>query len=257
MRFIVAGDTHMDLAHCQYIVKTARMMGYDRIFILGDFGYWEHMSRGFQFLNKLNTYANILNVQVYFLDGNHDKTSMILEKYGDADYRDHEGFILIRPYIRYAPRGHRWTWDECRFAAFGGAYSVDKKLRLDEEKASSYEPGTLWFPEEEMSDHDMDEFLKDQVPVDVIFAHDKPRAANPGPGFDGYVLCLPNQDRLQRALVTLRPKFFYHGHLHHAYEDYVRYNGPYPTRVIGLDCNQSRGDSWRLFDTEVPVGVSA
>jgi hypothetical protein len=222
----------------------------DRVFVLGDFGYFEHLPQGVEFLDRLNTYANILNVQVYFLDGNHDKTSMILERYGDQ--LDHEGFLLVRPYIRYAPRGHRWVWDGCRFVAFGGAYSVDKSIRLVDEKENSWPPGTSWFPEEEMSDEDMYEFLKDDEQVDIILAHDKPRSSNPGPSFKDHPLCIFNQDRLQRALTQLGPRYFFHGHLHYAYEDRV-YPGesrPHWTKVIGIDCNGTHGRSWRIFNTD-------
>lgn len=257
MKIIISGDTHMNLPYCQFLVKTAKLIGCDRVFVVGDFGYWEHQYEGIAFLDKLNTFANILNVQVYFLDGNHDKTSLLLEKYQDSP--DAEGFLLVRPYIRYAPRGHRWTWDNCRFIALGGAYSVDKfeRLSLEARHPKYGGPESLWFPEEEMSDGDMDQILENQDQVNVILAHDKPRGSNPDWNRKDFVGCLPNQDRLQRAVLALGPRYFFHGHLHYAYEDSIWHGSEralVKTTVIGLDCDAGeQAKAWRLFDTEAAV----
>lgn len=280
MEILIAGDTHGNLPHAQYLVKTAKEHDVDRILQLGDFGYWPHYVAGQHYLDQLNQYCNILNVVFYWIDGNHDKTSRIYQDYGPGDgtlapeHLDAEGFVKVREYVRYAPRGHRWAWDGCKFVAFGGAYSVDKQDRLDrearKERSSDYTvggrrsfAGDQWFPEEEMSDEDMARFLEFPGPVDVIVAHDKPRNSNPGWNRKDYLECLPNQDRLALAIKTLDPAFFFHGHLHYAYEDIVLHGhgdlDVHATRVIGLHCDPDaaegyRGyridDSWRIFDTE-------
>lgn len=92
MRILMAGDTHGNQTHCRYLIDKAVDNNCDRVFILGDFGYWEHMTEGIHFLNKLNRYASVNDVQVYFLDGNHDKTSLLVKKYQDTD---DEGFLLV------------------------------------------------------------------------------------------------------------------------------------------------------------------
>lgn len=267
MKILMAGDTHGNLGHAQYLVRTAKKEGCDRVFVLGDFGAWEHMQDGVKFFNTLSTYCNVNNIRMYFLDGNHDKTSLLLEKYSDD--RDDEGFMNVRPYIRYAWRGHRWTWDEVKFIALGGAYSVDKDWRLEEERRHPKYggPGSLWFPEEEMSDADMDTILENGEPVDVILAHDKPRGSNPGWNRKDFPECLPNQDRLQRAVEALDPQFFLHGHLHywytqemwHSHHGTDEMDGAHVTTVLALQCdpeagvstpNYARSQSWVAVDTE-------
>ena len=224
MRILVAGDTHGNLGHCMYLVRRAQEHNCDRIFIVGDFGYWAHTRDGREFLDELSTYAEDQNVWVYFCDGNHDKTSLLLQQHGDD--ADEEGFLRVRSFLRYAPRGHRWTWNGVRFIALGGAYSIDKKWRTDNEKYRpyKYKPESLWFPEEEMTDEDMAKILADTSPVDVILAHDKPRGSDPGWDRGSPIACLPNQDRLQRAVQVLDPKLYIHGHLHWPYEFDLRHS---------------------------------
>jgi predicted phosphodiesterase len=264
VKILLAGDTHGDISHCQYLVLKALTNECDRVFILGDFGYWEHQKAGVRFLDQLNEYASGLDVPVYFLDGNHDKTSLLMDRYGDL--RDEEGFVIVRPHVLYAPRGHRWTWDNgVRFIALGGAYSVDKDWRLQQEELypDEWPPESLWFPEEEMSDEDMDHFLEDRTQVDVMLAHDKPRSSSPKWNRKDLLECLPNQDRMQRAMRALRPKAYFHGHLHYFYTDEVWYGHDGPTqdmvttKVMGLLCNPEAGDStyvnkslsWQVLDT--------
>lgn len=264
MRILLAGDTHGYIGHSKYLIRTALAKECDRVFILGDFGYWEHQPAGVTFLDQLEEYAAELGVTVYFLDGNHDKTSLLLEKY--SHLRDDDGFMVVRPNVLYAPRGHRWDWHGVEFIALGGAYSVDKDWRLDQEERfpRKYAPESLWFPEEEMSDEDLDVILEDSFsPVDVMLTHDKPRSSSPKWNRKDYLECLPNQDRIQRAMRALRPQALFHGHLHYFYTDEVWYGSSWgemvSTKVMGLLCNPEAGEpglyvnktlSWQVLDTD-------
>lgn len=100
--------------------------------------------------------------------------------------------------------------------------------------------------------------------MDVIIAHDKPRGAEPGWNRKNFPECFPNQDRLQRPVETLDPKFFFHDHLHWLYVDdmWHSHNGPtrdmHMTKVFGLHCDPDAAESkdyhkaksWWPFDTE-------
>ncbi len=256
----MAGDVHGNTTHMRYLIDVARDQGCDRIFQLGDFGAWEHMSDGRQFMDKVANYARKNAVLVYFLDGNHDKTSLVLEKYGNSP--DHEGFLQVRNWILYSPRGHRWTWDEVSFISLGGAYSVDKDYRVKVlEAQGSGKPERYWFPEEEMTDEDMAKILLDVTPVDVMLAHDKPRCSVPTWNRKDIPECWPNQDRLQMAVKALTPAHFYHGHLHWLYAqdvDYGDLNGQRQSlHVRGLASEPGGGYrgyqlsySWYVFDTD-------
>lgn len=258
MKVLFAGDTHGNYGTIKKIYREAKEQECDTIFQLGDFGYWEHTYDGVEYLDDVNRSAVKYGIPLFFLDGNHDKTSLLLRLYKDTDK---EGFIRVRDHVGYAPRGHRWTWEGLRFVAFGGAYSVDKDWRLHTEylnhlkleKKNSYRSpsnqksadtsGTLWFPEEEMTDIDMDNFLlEDSSPVDIMLAHDKPRASNPSWNRKDLPECWPNQDRLQRAVRTLQPKVFLHGHLHHRYVDQIPCGDNYQyTTVMGLNADGEKG----------------
>ena len=258
MRVLFAGDTHGYTSHVINLIDTAKREECDRIFVLGDFGYWEHMREGVEFLDKVSAHAIKAHVSVYFLDGNHDKTSLLLKKY--SGQINGEGFLTVRGRLFYAKRGHRWVWDGVSFIALGGAYSVDKEWRLDNERASKRPAGTLWFPEEEMTDEDMAAILRAQAgrKVDVMLAHDKPLESAPSFNRKGFEDCAPNQLRLQRAINELRPDLFLHGHLHFRYMDIIGSPSCEGTMVIGLDADPwnagtkrwSMQSSYYVFDTE-------
>src|SRR6185369_902489 len=203
VRILFAGDCHGATDHVKALINEAGKRECDRIFVLGDFGYWEHMADGVKFLDKVSAFAIKRGISVYFLDGNHDKTSLLLEKY--ADEPNDEGFLTVRGRLFYAPRGHQWTWDGVSFIALGGAYSVDKQWRLDQERKGKRKGGTLWFPEEEMTDEDMLNILGTVSRVDVMLAHDKPFDSKPKWNRKTFEECAPNQLRLQWAVDALKP----------------------------------------------------
>lgn len=253
MKILLAGDTHGNTSHIITLLDNAVKEGCDRVFVLGDFGAWEHVPSGVKFFNDVDRHAKVRDVTVYWLDGNHDKTSLVLDKYGSE--LDEESFMVCRPNLRYSFRGHTWEWGGQLFASFGGAYSVDKDYRLwVEEKRNK--PEEMWFPEEEMTDEYLDSMLKTfDGGVNILLTHDKPRASNPRWNRKDLKECWPNQDRIQRAVEELKPHSLYHGHLHYRYEDTID-NGGGETQVTGLDADPSAGErkfyrvenSWEVLD---------
>lgn len=230
---LLAGDWHGNAGHARWTIDEAVRRGVDRIFQLGDFGFWEHQPMGVRFLDDVESYASSHGVTIYFLDGNHDKTSLLLATYGE---RDADGFVIVRPHVRYAPRGHRWAWGAVTFIALGGAYSVDKAWRLAREDVTG-EPESFWFPEEEMSDEDLTAFLADESPVDVLLSHDKPRETTPFRNRKNSPDCFPNQDRISRAAAALTPRLLAHGHLHFRYTAQIRLTHDTWCTVEGVDAD--------------------
>src|SRR4051812_33047007 len=154
-KLLFAGDTHGNCSFVIQLLDQARNHGCDRVVQVGDWGAWEHEADGREFVRDVEKHAAKRGITVYWLDGNHDNTALTLKLHPD---RDDERFHVVTDHVRYIPRGHRWTWNGVRFAAFGGAYSVDKQWRPDKEKARQA-PGTLWFPGEEMTDEEFGRLL--------------------------------------------------------------------------------------------------
>lgn len=278
MKVLFAGDTHGQVDQIAYLVHQAWLERAEAIFILGDFGAWEHEKSGEEFLDAVDFLATRQGIPVYFLDGNHDKSSLLHEYYEPNE----EGFLVCRESLFYAPRGLRWTWNGRTFMSFGGAYSVDKAERLESERdkfkkaakrekyrRAAYRPpkeiptyeGTLWFPEEEATDEELDAILAaDSSHVDVLLTHDKPIASSPTYNRKDWTKipgCEPNQRRVQRLVTELRPNLLLHGHLHIRYTDQIRSSGESWTTVVGLHCDPKAGshlpgyrreDSWLCLE---------
>jgi len=257
VRLFIAGDTHGNNSFWDwYLLPRAKLHAADRIVQCGDFGFWEHAPSGVEYLDLLEQSAAEADLTIYALHGNHDNWSLVMQRYGTD--RDDEGFVRVRPHIRYIPQGHVWTWEGTRMRAFGGAYSIDKQWRLDLEakrnrqalaveehrRSAGRKPkpvidhtGTVWFPDEEMTDAEFTELMiADCQVLDVVFSHDRPRRAGCGLDLKNEPLCLPNQDRLDLALAAHRPQWWFHGHLHHSYKDRVDV-GDTVTTIVGLACD--------------------
>jgi len=272
VRILFTGDSHGDLMYIRSSLAAARRNDCDRIFVLGDFGYWPHMQSGRDFLEQVDKHAAAMKIEVYFLDGNHDNMSPIFltpQPVDDEGFYLHEhsageaidGLPVFVQYehIHYAWRGHQWNWGGKEFIALGGAYSVDKDWRVKEE-AKRGKSEWLWFYNEQMTDGDMEQILTHAQPdaVDIIVAHDKPLWSQPDWNRKDYEECLPNQRRLQRAVNQLKPELFFHGHLHYRYTDVIGINVDWETEVHGLDCNPQAAESpnydkqksWLVYDTD-------
>jgi predicted phosphodiesterase len=285
-KIMLLGDTHGNIGFVRNrAIPAAKAAGCRWIYQVGDFGYWEHTPEGVQYLNDVQESLVESGIHLVFIAGNHDKTSLIVDKYPMI-----MGFYAVRPSIWFAPNGVQWDFEGYSFLALGGAYSIDKQWRLEQEAAQAknrvatmrahYEregysesymrnravektAETLWFPEEEMTDLELEKILIDirGTRIDVILAHDKPFASNPGVKLSPIPECEPNQRRLQKAVNILQPKLFVHGHLHIRYTDTIRCgDGNAYTRVEGLGAdvpnfNQTPGswepsDAWEILDLE-------
>lgn len=267
----MVGDTHGNTRWLrQYIFPVALTTGADAVVVLGDFGAWEHTADGVEFMDDVADLAAGAGIDLYWLHGNHDKYSLTVEMYGDE--QDGQGFLRCRDRVLYIPQGHTWTWGGVDFRSFGGAYSVDKAWRLAQE-TSRYQQlmrqrrykltstgreslpvpsqeGTLWFPEEEMTDAELDTLLAaDSRRKQVVLSHDKPYSAKPGWDRKDLPQCLPNQLRLERALRAHRPDWWVHGHLHYHYVSQVL-GSDWASTVVGLEPDEDAGDrGWKQTGT--------
>jgi hypothetical protein len=248
VKLLIVGDTHGNGRWLrEYIYPVAMTLGVEAIIQLGDFGAWEHLPEGVTFMDEVGDLSRDSGIPLYWLHGNHDKHSHTIEAY----QRDQRGFLVCREFVFYIPQGHAWTWGGVSIRAFGGAYSVDKAGRVEAEMRKKVGQGTFWFPEEEMSDAEMDQLLAaDDRPKDIVLSHDKPYSSRPGWNRKNIPACIPNQLRLDRALKAHQPAYWFHGHLHYHYTDKV-FSGNYrQSMIFGLDPDDNAADrQWKRTQT--------
>ena len=220
-RVLVVGDLHGNTAYAKKVVDHAAGAA-DAIVQVGDFGVgWRGSDR---FLDALEARLAAAGVHLYWLDGNHDHLT--------DDYTD-------RPHITYLPRGTRWTWWGQTWMALGGATSIDRLSRM---------PGTEWWPEEALTDGDV-EYASRPGHVDVLVCHDAPYGANvPGVGLGPPRPCewpletqlesCEHRLKLRKVVDAVRPKLVIHGHMHRRYSDMLHLDGR-DVLIEGLDCDDA------------------
>jgi predicted phosphodiesterase len=234
----LAGDWHGDDRWAQWILTELHARGVRVVVQLGDFGVWPVDDDGRPFLDAVQACLSRLDMLLLFLDGNHDDLDQL-----EAWERDGDGVARLREQIWHLPRALRWTWQGVRFAALGGATSLDARHRR---------PHRSWWPQEALRPHQVDRLTSGGV-LDVLLTHDAPAlAAVPGlssSGWDPGALEVARWHRrqLQDAADATRPRLLVHGHMHVRYQ--AQLPAPYaiagPTRetlVAGLDCDSSSLD---------------
>lgn len=230
----------------QHIVDTlfvaADREGIDRVFVVGDFGYWPRRDDGQWFLEELQKTAKAYGIVLYWLDGNHEDHHALRDLKDRRE--DSEGFWRITENIRYAPRGHRWTWDKIRFLALGGAFSIDRNWRR---------VGESFFFEEVLDESDVAKAIEGGK-VDFMLTHDFPA------GYEAYPLELlkdrgygivpesyKNQMLIREVVDAVQPELLIHGHMHMYYGQRLD-NDNDKTYVVGLSCDGAAKQSYHIID---------
>jgi Icc-related predicted phosphoesterase len=225
-----AGDWHASTSWARDMIAYARSQGADTIVQAGDFGFTFQRN----FLHGVRHALEQYNVNLYFVDGNHDDHNKLW--YG-WDY-DEAGFMIpsvgnYRERLHYIPRGHRWKWWGLTFLGLGGAHSVDRPWRR---------PQVDWWPTETITERDIRRATEpEDERVDVMITHDLFDTALPPntrkhTGWPDTELRASKQNRLavQYVVERVRPRLFVHGHFHERYESTAMVNG-HPIKVVGLD----------------------
>lgn len=240
---LLAGDIHGNPHQMLYLYEQAMKHDVDCIFSLGDFGYWEHMGGGPEFLEVVSNCAIMSNIDFFWLDGNHENHVLLRKTYDTGNYNE---FWKIRDGVYYSPRGHKFTWDGITFLTMGGAYSVDRNRRRI---------GTSWWWEE-VIEADEVERASAAGKIDVLLSHDVPEGvdmarllARRGGGYSRIPGAEKNRVMLREVVDATLPRFVFHGHYHVNYrEDF--YTGDHKVTVFGLGCDGMEQDSWTIIDTE-------
>lgn len=259
-KILFAGDFHGDMNHAGYIVQIAKNNGCEKIVVVGDFGYWPHTDP--VYVQQLSRTLRKRGIILCFIDGNHEafwlqpnpkKPNRVGLTQLNGKHRTEEGFVALSDRVFYIPRGTRWKWGGTVFLGLGGAPSVDKQMRLhwEQQGSTSSKPTgqfTQWWPQELITVEDVKRALAsddhDLNKVDVMVAHDTPTGTidfatdKKGWEFD------QNRRYLKTVVDIVRPNLLIHGHYHIRRDNLYRMGGGRPLRVIGLDRNDSKKESW-------------
>ena len=231
-KIVVAGDWHGNTRWAIAVIDMLPELLPDEeqptILHTGDFGIWSGSS-GTAYLAVLNQALERVGGKIIFVDGNHEDFSILDEVKKNTVIGDWP--LSITPYVAWAPRGHRWSWQGREWLAVGGAVSVDRALRHQ---------GFDWWPAEEISEADQ---VRVVLPghADVMVCHDAPSTVDMrfGPWPSAWSRgdqerSDRHRDRLQSIVDEVRPQWLFHGH-YHRFHDQMTTQTYGQMRVIGLD----------------------
>lgn len=164
----ITGDTHgfNDINKLVMNKTLASLKGSDYLLITGDFGgIWDG---GMHDEDILAYYAERPYTTI-FVDGNHENFEL-LNSYPVETWNGGKVHRITDKVI-HLMRGQVFEIEDRKIFTFGGALSIDKQYR---------EPGISWWPEEEPSDEDFLEAMrnleKNDFLVDYIVTHAAPES---------------------------------------------------------------------------------
>ncbi|QYF88479.1 metallophosphoesterase [Arthrobacter sp. PAMC25284] len=242
---VVAGDLHGDLQWARHLIRSARAAGARTILQVGDLGVlWPGRAKG-RFDARLDAYLEAFDMNLGFVDGNHDNHTELRLLDVEAD-----GLARVRPRILYLPRGGRTVVEGLTVGGLGGAFSVDYEWRT---------PDKSWWPGiEEVEAGDIEKLIAGG-PVDVLLTHDVP-ASVPMRG----ELDLPaeiqtraqvSRDLLQNAVEALKPPLLFSGHWHTRLKHTIHHPDGTATQVEVLNMNGSKAGNAVLIHPGPPVQI--
>lgn len=258
MKTLFIGDCHGDDEYVAHAVDTAKSLGAERVFALGDFGFY--------FVKDRTDRIRDLDFPIWWIDGNHEDFDLMRE-YGFDPYLR---WPVEDGNLTYIPRGYVWKEDGLTYGAMGGGFSIDKEFRLSPKEArsmSAHPSGrkyvATWWPEEEISEPQIERVTSKHLhkgSIDVMLCHDAPvlsgslEAHCNGNGFDlPYKIdegSAQHRAQLKRVWDHWQPSLTIHGHYHYGYESVTDSN----SIIKGLNANisffQVDDDWYHLHDPE-------
>lgn len=163
----VTGDTHglkedLKKLNTANFPKSKELTKNDYVIICGDFGLvWDNSKEEKRWLEKLRE----KNFTTLWVDGNHENFNLI-EEYPVREWNNGK-VHFINDSVIHLMRGQVYTIDNLKFFTFGGAESVDKYYRTENES---------WWKQEMPSKEEYDEGLKNlekhDWDVDYVITHD-------------------------------------------------------------------------------------
>ena len=136
----------------------------DLLIQVGDMGVMGELFE--KYLNKLNKKLESYNIELWFIDGNHENFNWLLNK-----VKNPHGLNSVTSKIKYIPRGTMITLGKKNFYFCGGAFSIDKFMR------TIYKS---WWPQETLSKEETEELINyynenySNYKIDYFISHDTP-----------------------------------------------------------------------------------
>lgn len=241
MRLFILGDTHGNDKFVQYAVEKAYDLDCTHIVQIGDLGFLPHRPTTDDYslnLDALSAQCQDLDIQFFWIDGNHDNIDLIPPHTPD-------NFLHIRNNVHYIPRGFVWEWGGMKFMGFGGAWSI-------------YRDRYEWWEGEIPSAAEVQVAVQNG-PVDVLFTHDVPDGVDItaqmykiGKSFGRpYAEATRCRKIIREVAEAAAPQVIYHGHYHVRYRDrLLGDNFTATVHGLGADMSQYAQDAWTVLDTE-------
>jgi Icc-related predicted phosphoesterase len=243
---LIVGDVHGNLAWWHKILDATEITTTDIILQVGDFGYWPHREWGQKYLAGVEKLLAERNLSCVFVDGNHDNHEWLFQLPKRAD-----GFVEVSPHVIYAPRTHRWTWNNVRFMSLGGASSIDRGNRS---------MGASWWPQELLSSGDYYKAV-DGEEIDVLVCHDTPSKVKLDFKADD-MPTVSNRMLLQAVVEATHPKLVVHGHYHSLIQQKIALTNGGFSKVVGLSRDKFpdavfalKLPSLKMKNVEIDLGI--
>lgn len=230
MQILLCGDAHCDIGYVEAMARHTQEFAASKMIILGDVGlYWPGYGT---YQTEISDIAKRYGIDIYCIDGNHENHGVI------GLWHDRDDFVEIEDRFFYIPRGFSWVWEDRKFIALGGAYSIDVASRV---------AGKSWWFDENFSPAQLQRAIN-HGKADIVLTHDVPMVANlPGWIHEKGIFEESRRTRmdLNKLWDSSQCKILFHGHHHVGYVDII--DG---RKIQGLDCNMSMGNAWIILDLE-------
>ena len=209
----ITGDTHGDFERVYDLVYSVGSAIDDVMIILGDAGvnyYGEPEDR------ELKEHLSVLPITLLCIHGNHEMRPESIGTYEEKSWRG--GIVYFEadfPNILFAKDGEIYDLEGHNCIAIGGAYSVDKYLRM-------LSGSICWWPDEQPSD-DIKQYVEARLEaegwkIDVVLSHTCPYRCIPRhtflPGITQSTVDNSTEEWLDYVESRLTYNHWFCGHFH-------------------------------------------
>lgn len=208
----ITGDTHGRFEHIENFSIKMKSNHQDILIILGDAGI-NFGNERYDCLKK--RFLQALPLTIFCIHGNHEQRPFTINTYQEKSWNG--GIVYFEeeyPNLLFAKDGEIYDLDGSKTIAIGGAYSIDKEMRL--------QYGYGWWadeqPSEEIKAYVESQLDKSSWNVDVVLSHTAPHKYEPVevflPGIDDSKVDKSTEIWLGQIEEKLSYKKWYCGHYH-------------------------------------------